>query len=102
MIQPPRRSSRLPERESMSAFPETFFVKKIERGIGPHLTDREREMLLTPVIELADTFDPEEGLLLQAKCFKGLSNAYRVDVGNTPLSPASAAVRRSNAEQWRE
>jgi len=86
----------------MSPLPETFFVQKIEQSIGPHLTDREREMLLTPVTELAGTFDPAEGLLLQAKCFKALSNAYRRDVGNTPNSPASSAVRRSNAQQWRE
>ena len=83
-------------------FPETFFVQKIEQGIGPHLTDRERDMLLTPVAELAGAFNPEEGVLLQVKCFKALSNAYRTDAGNTPLSPASAAERRSNAEKWRE
>jgi hypothetical protein len=45
----------------MSAFPETFFVQRIDL----HLTDRERDMLLTPVTELGQDFTPEEGRVLQ-------------------------------------
>ena len=77
----------------MSAVPETFFLQKI----GRHLTDRERDMLLTPVTELGHDFTPEEGLLLQAKCFKALSDSYRWDVE----SPGSTN-HRANAVQWRE
>lgn len=77
----------------MKGLPETFFVQKIEQGGSRLVNERDRELLLTPVVEAIQLMTRDEGMSLQLRCSANLTRAYRSD---------TEGRNREAAFKWRE